>query len=70
MFQSIGEKRAAVSRAYSAWECDAESSVGFWILCIVTLSLLFFVDILFKEGFERTFLPPGVKLTPRSEIKE
>ena len=23
-----------------------------------------------REGFERCFLPPGVKLTPRSEIKE
>jgi len=23
-----------------------------------------------REEFERTFLPPGVKLTPRSEIKE
>ena len=22
-----------------------------------------------REGFERTFLPPGVKLTPRSEMK-
>lgn len=23
-----------------------------------------------REEFERCFLPPGVKLTPRSEIKE
>lgn len=23
-----------------------------------------------REGFERTFLPPGVKLTPCSEMKE
>ena len=23
-----------------------------------------------REGFERTFLPPGVKLTPRSAMKE
>ena len=23
-----------------------------------------------REGLERTFLPPGMKLTPRSEMKE
>ena len=23
-----------------------------------------------REGFERSFLPPGVKLTPRSEMQD